>query len=132
LALDRPFRYACSQMIGTAGVKGLRIDAVVGILPHEREAPQPLSVDVEVDYDFAPAAASEGIADAVDYAKLASELSALIQARKFLLIETLAEEAARWVLEQHPSVRAVRLEVRKPEAVPAADCAFTRVARQRS
>ncbi|HCP46975.1 MAG TPA: dihydroneopterin aldolase, partial [Deltaproteobacteria bacterium] len=42
-------------MKGTIGLRRLRIDCIVGIHPHEREAVQPLFVDVELDRDFGPA-----------------------------------------------------------------------------
>ena len=43
----------------------------------------------------------------------------------------MAEEAAAQLLARMPVVTAVRLEVRKPAAVPAAACAFVRVERRR-
>jgi dihydroneopterin aldolase len=44
----------------------------------------------------------------------------------------MAEEMAAQLLAQFPQVRRVRLEIRKPAAVPAAACAFVRVDRVRS
>lgn len=119
-------------MIGTTGLHDLRVDCIVGIHPHEREAPQAVFIDLEVDYDFAPAAASEGIAEAIDYTAIADRLAALCVTRRFQLLETMAEEAAASVLSSDARILAVRLEIRKPAAVPAASAAFVRVARVRS
>jgi dihydroneopterin aldolase len=118
-------------MIGTAGVKGLKIDCIVGVLDHERLTPQRVIVDIELDYDFAPAAGSESIGDAVDYAAVAESVTAFVQRRAFQLIETMAEDTATMLLAQGAPVRTVRLEIRKPAAVPAADCSFVRVERHR-
>ena len=85
-----------------------------------------------MDYDFAAASASEAIADAVDYAGVASQVTELAERLGFQLIETMAEEMAALVLARFPQVRRVRLEIRKPAAVPAAACAFVRVDRARS
>ena len=119
-------------MMGTAGLKSLRVDCVVGIYEHERAKTQPVIMDIELDYDFAPAASSDAIGDAVDYDRVAAAVAGLVTRRGFQLIETLAEETAALLLAQMTAVRTVRLEIRKPEAVPAAACSFVRVERTRS
>jgi dihydroneopterin aldolase len=118
-------------MIGTTGLQGLQVECIVGIHPHERESPQTVIVDVDLDYDFAAAAASDAVGDAVDYDGVAREITELAQHGKFHLIETMAEEAAAMLLARSALVRRVRLEVRKPAAVPAASCSFVRVERTR-
>jgi dihydroneopterin aldolase len=118
-------------MVGTTGLQGLRVDCIVGIYEHERQTRQPVIVDVDLDYDFAAAAASDAIGDAIDYDGVARMVTELAQRRAFQLIETMADEAAAMLLAQLPSVRKVRLEIRKPDAVPAAACAFVRVERAR-
>jgi 7,8-dihydroneopterin aldolase/epimerase/oxygenase len=119
-------------MIGTTGLHGLRVECIVGIHPHERETPQQVILDIDLDYDFAPAATVDAIGDAVDYTRVASQVADLAERRGFQLIETMAEETVAMLLEQFAQVRRVRLEIRKPAAVPAAACAFVRVERNRS
>ena len=119
-------------MIGTTGLQGLRVECIVGIHQHERETRQSVILDIEMDYDFAAASASEAIGDAVDYAGVASQVTELAERRGFQLIETMAEETAALILARFPQVQQVRLEIRKPAAVPAAACAFVRVERARS
>ncbi len=118
--------------IGTTGLKNLRIDSVIGVYSHERTDPQPLFVDVEVDYDFGPAAASDALADALDYDQIAAGLAQVAQEGRFELLEALAEASASFCLESFPPVTAVRLEIRKPRAVGAADASFVRIERRRS
>jgi dihydroneopterin aldolase len=118
-------------VIGTTGLKQLHIDCIVGIYPHERERTQAVILDLELDYDFGPAAASDAIRDAVDYDLVAASVTELVQTKRFQLIETMAEQAAALVLARVPAVHAVRIEIRKPAAVPAADCSFVRVERVR-
>jgi dihydroneopterin aldolase len=119
-------------MIGTAGLQGLRVDCIVGIYDAERTTRQSLLVDVELDYDFAAAAASDAIGDTVDYDDVARAVTELAERRAFHLIETMAEDTAAMLLARLPVLRRVRLEIRKPAAVPAASCAFVRVERMRS
>jgi dihydroneopterin aldolase len=118
-------------MTGTTGLHDLRIDCIVGIYPHERERTQTVFLDLELDYDFGPAAASDAIADAVDYDHVVALVTDLIQTRRFQLVETMAEATAAMLFECVPTVLAVRLEIRKPAAVPSAANSFVRVERSR-
>ncbi|MEB3203457.1 MAG: dihydroneopterin aldolase [Candidatus Sericytochromatia bacterium] len=119
-------------MTGTTGLRQLRVDCIVGIYPHERAAEQTVYLDVELDNDFGAAAASDAIQDALDYDGVASRLTALLQERRFQLLEAMAEEGARMLFEAFPTVSAVRLRIEKPAAVPAAVCSFVRIERQRA
>lgn len=118
-------------MITTAGLKDLRIDCVVGVYSHEREHPQPVMIDIELDYDAAEAAHADEVRHAVDYDRVAEGVTELVQRRAFHLIETMAEETADMLLGKHASVQTVRLEIRKPNAVAAAECSFVRLVRAR-
>ncbi len=118
-------------MTGTTGLNDLRVECIVGIYPHERAATQVVMLDIELDYDFAGPAGSDDIADAVDYDGVAASVTALLQTSRFQLIETMAERAAALLFAQVPVATAVRIEVRKPAAVPAAACSFVRVERRR-
>lgn len=119
-------------MIGTTGLKDLRVDCIVGIYEHERRATQTVLLDIEIDYDFGPASASDAIPDALDYDGVAAAVTTLLTTRQFQLIETMAEETAALLLRTLAPAAAVRLEIRKPAAVPAAACSFVRVERVRS
>ena len=118
-------------MIGTTGLKALRLDCIVGIYEHERQASQPVILDIEFDYDFAAATASEVITDAVDYDDIVSAVRELLRQRQFQLIETMAAETAAMLLHRVPSLLRVRLEVGKPAAVRDAACSFVRLERRR-
>ncbi|MBP6715989.1 MAG: dihydroneopterin aldolase [Acidobacteria bacterium] len=119
-------------MIGTTGLTQLRVDCIVGIYPHERAHTQTVLIDVELDYDFGPAATSDAIADAVDYDHVAAGITELLQARRFQLLEAMAEQSAAMLFERDPRIQAVRMTIQKPAAVPAAACSFVRVERARS
>ena len=127
----RAHRATGRPVTGTTGLKGYRIDCVVGVYEHERAQPQPIIMDIELDYDFGAAAASDSVSDTVDYDQVAQGVATLAGDRKFRLIETMGEETAAMLLASHPSVHAVRLEIRKPNAAPTADCSFVRLERTR-
>jgi dihydroneopterin aldolase len=119
-------------MIGTVGLNDLRIDCVIGIYPDERTATQPIFVDVEVEYDFAAAARTEQIENALDYDRLARDLEHLAVERQYQLLETFAEEAASHCLRHFSAINMIRLAVRKPKAVQKAAAAFAKIERGRA
>jgi dihydroneopterin aldolase len=118
-------------MTGTTGLHNLHVECIVGIHPHEREHAQSVFVDVEMDSDFGPAAASDAIHDAIDYTAVAARVTTLLQDRRFQLLESMIEEVAALLLDHDSRITAVRIEIRKPAAVPAAADSFVRIARGR-
>lgn len=100
----------------TVFVRGLTVDAILGILPHERERPQPVRISFAMTTDARRAAHTDDIADAVDYSAAVRRVTALAVEGRFRLAETLAEHIAQLLLHEFPVLR-VRVEVEKPEAI---------------
>jgi dihydroneopterin aldolase len=94
---------------------GIRAFGYHGVLEHERADGQEFVVDVRLDVDTAPAAASDQLIDTVDYATLAQAVVRVIEGEPVDLIETLAQQIADAVLID-PRVQAVRVRVHKPQA----------------
>ena len=101
-------------------IRGLKTDAVIGVYDWERDIRQTLVLDLELASDNRAAAATDGIAEAVDYDAISKRLLAYIQASEFQLIETLAERLAEIVLSEFP-VPWLRLALGKPGAVAEAE-----------
>jgi dihydroneopterin aldolase len=78
-------------------LRGLRVLAVCGALPEERERPQPFEVDVDVDVDLGPAGRSDELADTVDYGTLARAAARGAAEGRYTLMERLAERIAEEV-----------------------------------
>ncbi len=100
----------------SADICELEIEAIIGIYDWERETKQTVSIDLEMGCDNTKAAASEDIADALDYKAVAKRLISFVEGSEFLLVETLAEKIAAIVLEEF-SVPWLRLRLGKPGAV---------------
>jgi dihydroneopterin aldolase len=98
-------------------ISELHVECIVGILPHEREQPQPLLIDVELSLDTSLAAYSGRIAATCDYARVADELETLLNFRRYKLLEMAAEELAAMLLGVHPNVSDVHLRLSKPHAL---------------
>ncbi|MEO5702870.1 MAG: dihydroneopterin aldolase [Gammaproteobacteria bacterium] len=95
---------------------GLRIDTVIGIYDWERRVKQAVILDLDMAVDIRKAAASENIADTLDYKVLAKRLVDYIGNTQFQLVETLAERVVELILTEF-SVDWVRLRVNKKGAV---------------
>ena len=100
----------------TAGVvelRDLRVTALVGILPEELERAQPLSVDVDVHVDLAAAAASDDLADAVDYGAVCDAVVSTLTSGHVGLLERLSHLVAEAVLAVDGRITAAEVVVRK-------------------
>jgi len=84
----------------------------VGVPDAERMNPQRLLLTVEMETDFAAAAASDGIADTVDYFAVTRRLLKLGEGREWRLIEKLATDIADTVLGEFQP-QAVTVEIKK-------------------
>ena len=94
-------------------IRDLSVPAVIGVHPWEREVEQTLLVSVDMAADVRKAAASDDLADALDYSAVAATIAAVVRDGKFQLIETAAERVAERLLTDFP-VASLRLELRKP------------------
>ena len=97
-------------------LRGMRFMACHGVLPHEREVPQPFEVDVEMGLDLRAAGESDDLDDTVNYAKVYRMVSSIMNGASKQLIESLAEEIADDLLRDFDSLRWVRVTVHKPTA----------------
>jgi dihydroneopterin aldolase len=101
-------------------VRGLELMARLGIHPHEKAAPQPirLSVELVVEDDAAPVGIGpDDFRRVVDYSRLVELARDTVATGHVLLVETLAERVAVAALKDRRVERA-RVTVEKPEAFP--------------
>jgi 7,8-dihydroneopterin aldolase/epimerase/oxygenase len=99
-------------------VRDLSVATVIGVHAWERDVEQTLLVSVDMvpeTTDVRKAAASDDLADALDYSAVADAIAAVLREGKFRLIETAAERVAGRLLADFP-LTWLRLELRKPIA----------------
>jgi 7,8-dihydroneopterin aldolase/epimerase/oxygenase len=99
-------------------IRGLRLDAIIGIHDWEKQQRRPLIFDLECASDIPRAAASDQIADALDYAAVSARLTELVTDNRFELVETLAEHCAA-SLRREFGISWLRLTLHKPDAIGA-------------
>ena len=96
-------------------ISGLRVRGNHGVFEHERRDGQEFIVDATLEIDTRWAAASDELADAVDYGAVAQRLADVIAGEPVALIENLAQQLADVCLTD-PRVAAVEITLHKPHA----------------
>ena len=94
-------------------VRGLEVEAEIGVHGHERGRRQPLVIDVEMDV---AAAGSKKLSDTLDYETIADAARRIAQSGHIGLVETFAHRLAEACLA-HPNALRARIRVEKPLAL---------------
>lgn len=101
----------------TVFVKGLRVEAGIGVYDHEHGRLQTLVIDVTLD--LGPAEV-HGLSDTINYETVAASARRIIAEGHVGLVETFAERLALHCLED-ARVLGVTVRIDKPDALEAAD-----------
>lgn len=114
-------------------IEDLRLLCVIGALPHEREAAQPLRVDLSIGVDLRDSGRSDELDDTVNYGLVAERIVELASASKHILLERLATEIAELVLsfDRVDDVELTLIKLRPPVPEPLGTTAV-RISRTRS
>ena len=108
----------CSaRLLDVLRLNGIEVACIIGDLPEERQREQRLVVDATLELDLSAAAASDALADTVDYAALTRRIRERLRGAKCRLVE----RAAALVLEEclaDSRVMRATVAVRKSGCVP--------------
>ncbi|MFZ4756559.1 MAG: dihydroneopterin aldolase [Burkholderiaceae bacterium] len=97
----------------TIFVRGLRVDARIGVHAHEKGRTQPLKLDAELEIDdarFHPS--NDKLHEVFDYQVIRAAMIEVARDGHIHLLETLADRVIERLLAM-PDVRAVRVRVHK-------------------
>lgn len=94
----------------------LKVDAIIGIWEWERRIRQTVVIDLEMSADIARAAATDDVADTLNYKSVAKRIQDFVATSDFQLVETLAERIAAIIREEF-AVAWVKVSVNKPGAI---------------
>lgn len=97
-------------------IEALEIECVIGIYDWERIIKQSVILDIEMSFDNRKPAASDDIADTLDYKAVSKRLIQFVSESGFGLVETLAERCCALVLDEF-GVSVIKLKLSKPGAV---------------
>ena len=96
-------------------LRGLKVRGNHGVFDHERRDGQDFIIDITVWVDLAAAAATDDLADTVDYGGLAQRAADIVAGPPRNLIETVSAEIAEDVMGDE-RIHAVEVVVHKPSA----------------
>lgn len=91
----------------------MRIFGHHGVYPDEKETGRIFEVDAELYFPFDKAAASDDLADTVDYARVCQVIKEAFNKEACNLLETVASRVADEILVRFP-VEKVVISIRKP------------------
>ncbi|HEX3425848.1 MAG TPA: dihydroneopterin aldolase [Acidimicrobiales bacterium] len=95
-------------------LRGIRAVGIHGVLPEERDRPQPFAVDIDLTADLGPAGRSDDLDQTIDYGAVAKAVVGEVQGSPAALLERLAERIADRVLAlASPRASSVTVTVRK-------------------
>ena len=100
-------------------IEGLEVEAQIGVYDWEKAIRQRLVFDLEIFTDIKAAAASDELAQTIDYKAVSDSVSAYVSGTEFELIEALAENLAKLLIQKFTMTR-LRVRVSKPTAIPEA------------
>lgn len=100
-------------MVDCIRLTDIDVYAFHGALAAERELGQRFVIDVDLWHDLRPAAASDSMADALDYTEVHGRIVELAGNQSFHLIEALADSICSMLLTSFP-LEAATVTVHKP------------------
>lgn len=101
-------------------VKNLRVSTILGVYEEERRNERDIIINVRLEYDAAPAIASDALEDALDYKHVRDRIVGFVTGTKFKLLEKLADGIVK-VLTEDRRITRLHLEVDKPHALRLAE-----------
>jgi FolB domain-containing protein len=111
-------------------IKDLLVRGIIGVNDWEREAPQDILVNIEIEADLSKVGASDNLEDTINYRSVAKRAITHIEATQHFTVEALAAALAAICLEEPGAIKA-RVRVEKPGAVRFAKSVGVEIERNR-
>jgi 7,8-dihydroneopterin aldolase/epimerase/oxygenase len=113
-------------------IRGLELQARLGVHAHEKVGPQRIVVHVDLDVqDDGPDVGPDALSRVVDYEQVVLAARQAVSGGHVLLVETLAESLAALALRDH-RVLSARVSIEKPDAFSDVAAVGVTVERSRS
>ena len=93
-------------------LRALRVVCVVGVLPEERDRPQPLEIDIDIYTDLSAAGQSDDLNDTLDYGAVAAAVNQICTSAGAQLLEHLGQLVADQLFAS-AEVSAVDVSIKK-------------------
>lgn len=111
-------------------IKNLALDVIIGIYPNERTNLQPITLNLEMEWDNRPSANTEDIRLTLDYEKVSNYIKDFAKNSAFLLVETFTEVLAKKLILEF-NIPALSIELNKLTAIAQTDAVGVRIYREK-
>lgn len=111
-------------------IKDLLVRGIIGVNDWERESPQDILINIEIEADLIKAGAGDDLEDSINYRTIAKRVIARAESANRLTVEALAADLATICLEE-PGTQKVRVRVEKPGALRFAKSVGVEIERSR-
>ena len=101
-------------------IKNLRLRTTIGIEEAERQSPQDIIINADIEIDATLAARSDNIKLTYDYKTITKSIISAVEASQFFLLEKLTDYLLELIMED-TRVLAATVEIEKPHALRFAD-----------
>lgn len=91
----------------TLTIQNLSLEAIIGILPFERENPQRIIIDAELEYDYK--------GDYLNYADLVDLILLKMKEERYGLLEDALEDLITNLKIHFPMILSISLSIKKPD-----------------
>ena len=112
-------------------ISGLIATGIIGVKEPEREFPQELLLDIDLEYPLNKAGESDSIEDSISYSYVAKLVRKSIQDSSFYTLEALAAHLVSELFEATPA-DAIKIKIEKVNFVSKTSRVGVQIHRQRS
>lgn len=109
-------------------IKGLKVEAVIGVFDWERAITQPLLIDIALETDISAAALSDDVSDALSYKEVCDDVSEWCKEIQAKLLEHLAGQISDKLFAKYDCQK-ITLSIAKPTAITQADAVGVQITR---
>jgi dihydroneopterin aldolase len=109
-------------------IKGLKVEAVIGVYDWERAITQPLLIDIVLETDISRATVSDDVSDALSYKEVCDDVSEWCKEIQAKLLEHLAGQISDKIFAKYDCQK-ITLSIAKPTAITQADAVGVQITR---
>ncbi|MCV6607660.1 MAG: dihydroneopterin aldolase [Campylobacterales bacterium] len=93
----------------TIQIEQLEFETIIGILKEEREFPQKVLIDLEIEYEYKD--------EFLDYSKIVEFVTFFVQKNKFELVEVAVNETCQMLGDTFSEISQVTMKIIKPDII---------------
>lgn len=90
-------------------IKDLNFEAIIGILPEERQKPQKINISAKIKYRY------KDSKDYLDYVKVANTIMECVQTKQYGLLEEALNDIAATCFKTFKKIKTLTLYIEKPD-----------------